>query len=268
MPEKLHGIQVFEYQHPADKAATDVVKKVPGFNKIGTVLEEFERNYQDDLKFWSTYVKLDKDNALRIVNLFKETCDILDYSCDCTLFSYHSYEYRISVGGIKAPIIKIPDLVLERFSDEQMRFLFGQMITMMKSNSLPMFALAKGVSNCTGIVPIIGDAIKMPIGQWYRKAQPTIDRGGLLACQNFDVAMRYLMLLAGIPYKECENINVYDYVEEISRNYDSKKSLAGTVGNLSLTVFSNRRAWANERIVELFNWYESGKYEQIIARHT
>lgn len=264
MPQKLYDINVFEYQHPADKAALDAVKKAPGFNKLGEILAEIESEYNDRILWLGSYIRLTNNNAPHIIELFSEVCDTLGFDRKCELYSYKAYSYRLDVGGIQSLLIRIPDIMLQRFTDDQFRFVFGQVVTILKGNMLPMFSLTKNIRN----IPLISEAMKPMIGQWRRKAQLTIDRGGLLACQDFDLSMKYLILSAGLPYRMLNEVNYYDYVDEISKTYSSKNDLAKTVGKLTQTVLSDRGAWSNERIVELFNWHESGQYQTIIARHT
>ena len=158
--------------------------------------------------------------------------------------------------------------MLENFNEGMMRFVFGEIVTIMKANILPMFCMAGGVAKCTGVIPILGDGIKVPLGDWNRKVQMTTDRGGLLACQDFEAAMHYLMVLAGVPLKMVKEINIYDYVEMLTEQGNGAQGFAEKLGNLNKTVFNIRTAWSNERIVELFRWYESGGYDAIMARHT
>lgn len=264
MPQKLYDLNVFEYQHPADKMAMDVVKKTPGFNKLGEMLTEIDNEYNDRIFWLGSYIRLTNINAPRIIKLFDEVCDILGFDKKCEIYSCRDYSFRLDVGGIKNPIIRIPDVILEKFTDDQFRFVFGQVVTILKGNMLPMFSLARNLK----FIPMVSDALKPPIGQWRRKAQLTIDRGGLLACQNFDLSMQYLMLTAGLPYKMLNQVNPYDYIDEISRTYKSKNSVAEFVGKITQTVLNDRNAWSNERMVELFNWHESGQFQTIVVRHT
>lgn len=264
MPQKLYELNVFEYQHTSDKTALGIVKNTPGFNKLGEMLSELDSEYNDRISWLGSYIRLSNTNAPRIMGLFDEVCETLGFEKSCEVYSFKAFSFLLDVGGIHSPLIRIPDIMLKQFSDDEFRFVFGQAITVLKGNMLPMYSLARNVRN----LPFVSDVLKPPLGQWHRKAQLTLDRGGLLASQNFDVSMKYLMLSAGLPRTMLHQIDPYDYIDELSKTYSQKNDLAKMVGKLTQTVLNDRVAWANERIVELFNWYESGQYQAIVARHT
>ena len=268
MAEILYGLETAEYRHPADIAALKALEKAMPLNKLAESMEEYQRKYRDEIIFKGSYVRLNERNAPRVIALFNKAMEVLDCNVDVEIYSYRSYSFRMAVGGINRCVLQIPDAVLRRLNDDQLLFMFGQMVTMIRGRMLKLFAIAKGIHNFTSMFPQIGAVIESPLGQWKRKAQLTIDRGGLLASQNYDSAMRYLTILSGINPEEVEKIDLSARIEQLIYSNAEEKGIASTIGKVTQTALGFRDSWANERFIELYNWYESGEYGKIIANHT
>lgn len=268
MPEILYGLEVAEYRHPADLAAQNAVEKAVLVNKLGQALENFENTYQDQITYLGSRVRLTRENAPRVFGLLEQAKEILDYQGEIQLYTGRDYSFRIDAGGGPKPLIMVPDAALRQFPDSWLLFLLGQGVTMIKGRMLKMFRLSGGFSLLANAIPLAGDVLKAPLGQWLRKAQLTIDRGGLLTCQDYDTAMQYLTVLAGVPVEDVGTIDMDKRVEQLQRAETEEKDLVESFGHLAGTVFSDRRAWANERFLELYQWYASGECGKVIQAHT
>ena len=91
-----------------------------------------------------------------------------------------------------------------------------------------------------------------------RKSELTADRGGLLACQNIETAMVFLMNKAGASYTDAQKVSYSDYLE--AYKIDTQLAAVGK----SLQTLNNCTGWANDRIKELFIWYASGCYDDLL----
>lgn len=268
MPEILYGLEMSEYRHPAEKAAQEAVEKAILVNKLGQALENFENIYQDQIKFLGNNVRLTALNAPHIIGLLEQAKEILDYQGEIDLFAGRSYSFRIEVGGDQHPTVWVSDAIIRQLPDAYILFLFGQAVTILKARLLKVLKLADGFSSLTDMIPLAGKVLKLPLGIYLRKMQLTIDRGGLLACQDYDTAMRYLMLLAGVPLKDVASIDLDARMEQLHYSDTEEKDLVETWGHVGETIFNDRRAWCNERFVEMYNWYASGEYGKILQAHT
>lgn len=139
---------------------------------------------------------------------------------------------------------------------------------MINGNMLKLFAIARNFEKFMSLFPVAADVLKAPLGQWYRKSQLTIDRGGLLCCQDYECAMRYLTILSGINPEAVSEMDISVRTQQLIDMQSESGNIAVTIGRLEQTLLSSRKAWANERYIELYNWYESGEYGKIIRKHT
>lgn len=268
MPEILYGLEAAEYRHPAERAAQEAVEKAVLVNKLGEALENFENTYQDRIKYLGNNIRLTERNAPHVVGLLEQAKEVLDYSGEIDLFVGRKHTFRIDVGGDQRPTVWVSDMMLRQLPDSYLLFLFGQAVSMLKARLLKVIKLANGFGSFTDMVPLAGKVLKLPLGLYMRKMQLTVDRGGLLACQDYDTAMRYLTLLAGVPLKDVSSIDLDARLDQLQYSDTEEKDLVEAWGHVGGTIFNDRRAWCNERFMEMYNWYASGEYGKILQAHT
>lgn len=268
MPKTLYGLDPAEYKHPADIAAHKAIEKAVPLNKLGEILEEYEHRYLDEIVFKGSLIRLTEHNAPRIIDVLHKAMEIMDCEIDVEVFSCRDYSFRMEAGGLKTPYIKITDAIIRQFDEPELLFLFGQMLTMINGRMLKLHAMAKNLDRVTMFFPAATVALAPPVGQWRRKAQLTHDRGGLLCCQDYECAMRYLTLLSGVGIHDLKSIDILSRVDQLVEAKKEEDDFVVKVGMIKQTALSSRNAWANERFIEMYNWYESGEYSKIIDRHT
>lgn len=268
MAEILYDLDISEFRHPADVAALKFVEKTIVINKLGELLQKKDAYLQNEIEYLGTGIKLTEKNAPEVWEVFKEAKEALDFEADVELYCIREFSSQFIACGTDRYFIGLPDIAVRLFTKPQLQFLFGRAITALKGKMAEMFSLSRFVESTSGIIPLVGDLLLAPLGQWNRKAQLTLDRGGLLACQDYNAAMKYLIWLSGVPTRDLDSINIHTRVDEIVRSMQEDKGIADAVGNLKNTVFSSRGLYSRERFVELYNWYESGTYAQIIQAHT
>ena len=216
-----------------------------------------------------TGVRLTSSNAPEVYTAFEQAKEVLDFDASVDLYCYRAYGSAFHAYGTDRYFIGIPDSTIRMFTPIQWQFLFGQCITALKGKMTEMLSLANAIESATHLLPLdTGKVLVAPLGQWKRKAQLTLDRGGLLACQYYDEVMRYLNWVSGVPSRDLDSIDVYDRVEEIVQSTKENKGFADTIGHVKNTVFSTRNMYSRERFLELYNWYESGMYAKIVREHT
>ena len=80
--------------------------------------------------------------------------------------------------------------------------------------------------------------------------------------------MKHLLFLSGVPMRDLNDINLEVRMQDIVQMLSEEKGLANKIGAMKNTVFKNRALYSRERLLELYTWYESGAYAQLIRNHT
>jgi hypothetical protein len=127
--------------------------------------------------------------------------------------------------------------------------------------TLALIILNIGFSN----IPVLG-LITLPIQlallEWYRKAELSADRAGLLATQDPRASMSTFLKMAGGGAGDDE-ISLDAFMEQ-ARSYETQADLADKVWQVINTAFRTHPFGA-VRAAELQKWVESGEYGRIIG---
>lgn len=261
MPNELYGLSVNDFAHPEDLMAINSLMKVQAIDKLMSSIEEKSNRIYIRMITLGNCVRITEQNDPKVFRIVKNTCDILDYPQIPEIYTYRNYGIDVEPSGVDKPVIIIPDFVLNNFDDSLLYFTIGRAVTRLKSGYLKFFVAAKTILWATDSIPFVSDAMKVALSNWLRKSELTADRGGLLACQNFQTAARFLMCKAGMPIKETKTIRVHDYIEDCK--FD------GSLAKIGKTVqtLSNATGWPNDRLSELFLWNMQGKYGDILDKY-
>lgn len=257
----LRGLQNEDFFHSFDKDAMEVVNSVPGLNKITEFIlsNSIETLYNIQLK--GAALRITEKNAPKVFSAFKDAATVLEMETVPEIYLNRGYHFKNRIIGYKNPIVLLDTNCIDQLNDTQLRFIAGRCLGGIRLRHNKLEFLCDISNMLSGFFPGVVAALSVPLAQWHRKSELSRDRAGLLACQDFESAIQVLMLISGTPYGTEQNIDIYDYLDQAVL-FQKSKGLE-KIGRTIETLTSNN-AWIIERASELFNWYESGKYEEIL----
>jgi hypothetical protein len=95
----------------------------------------------------------------------------------------------------------------------------------------------------------------------------TADRAGLLACQDKDAVISALMKVSGVPKKSYDEMKVEDFIKQAKDfkgfDYDSVDKTFKYI-----MIMDQTHPWTVMRASEILKWVNSGKYKEIIDKHS
>lgn len=260
----LKGLKNEEFFHPFDKDAMGVVNVIPGLDTLTKfiVSNSVETLYNIQLK--GAAIKISQTNAPRVYSAFREAADILEMDEFPEIYLNRGYHFRNRIIGYKNPIVLLDTNCVDQLDETQLKFVAGRCLGGLRLKHNKLEFLCDISELLSGLYPNVVAALSVPLSQWHRKADLSRDRAGLLVCQDFDSAIQVLMLMSGIPYGTEKDVDIYDYLEQAVLFQKSKglEKLGRTIETLTAS-----NAWIIDRASELFNWYESGKYDELIMNH-
>ena len=261
MPNELRGLSVNDFAHPEDLAAVNSLMKIQAIDKLMSSIEEKSNEIYIRMITLGNCVRITEQNDPKLFRIVKKVCEILDYEHTPEIYTYRSFGIDVEPSGVDKPVLIIPDFVVNNFDDNMLYFAIGRAVTRLKSGYLKFFIAAKIMLLATDSIPFVSDAMKLALSNWLRKSELTADRGGMLACQNFQTAIRFLMCKAGMPLKETKTVKVHEYIEDCK--FDGSLAKVGK----TVQTLSNSTGWANDRISELFLWNAQGNYGDILDKY-
>src|SRR3954454_20259636 len=256
------------WEHPADRAALNTLRAIPGFDEVVRRVAGFITERGVRQLFLANAVKVGPEQRPALDALLTDVCTTLDWPDRPELYVTQLPKDNAYAIGFEHPFIVVNSESLELLdNDDERRFLLAHelghiMSGHMTYRTIALVLLAIG----TGSLPFpIGVALlpfQLALLEWHRKSELSTDRAGLLAVQDHIAAQRSFMKLAGGPaYGDASS------VEEFMRQavaYETGGDTWDRILKLVNTAF-REHPFNTVRAGELERWRLGGDYEAILA---
>lgn len=262
-----------EYEHPWDKKALDTLKGQKGFDKLANEFYKHSLERVLRIQYTGSYLKVTNTHFPEVLEKLQEACRIINLSPIPELYIEMGWGIRAHTVGTENPMISVTRRSIDWLSDDELLGLLGHNVGHVKSTHMLYHDMAK-------VLPIVGDLIggsTLGVGkviaagleayllQWYRMSELTADRAGLLACQNFETYIQFLMKYSGSPKSHFDSIDTNEFIKQArefqSFDYDSLDKVAKAA-----TIIWKSHPWTVLRASELLKWVESGEYQKILDK--
>jgi Zn-dependent protease with chaperone function len=268
MPTPLPQIDSRTWEHPADRAALNTLRAIPGFDEVVRKVAGFIKERGVRQIFLANAVRVGPGQRPQLHQLLVDVCTTMDWSTEIPeLYVTQSPLANAYAVGFEHPFIVITSGALELLeSDDERRFLLAHELGHIMSGHMLYRTVAL-------VVLAIGSLALLPIGlallpfqlallEWHRKSELSSDRAALLALQDHVVGQRSFMRLAGgRDYGDASS------VEEFMRQavaYETTGDTWDRILKLINTAFRDH-PFNTVRAGELERWRLSGAYDAIIA---
>ena len=263
----LTGISSRAWEHPADRGALTALRELRGFDDV---VKSFfgmwnERGFR--LQFLAGAIRVDHRQYPRVYQRFTEAAATLDVAELPELYVTQDPIINGSAIGLDKPFIVITTAAVERLDDDELRTLLGHEIGHVRSGHAVyktiMMILTRWAVTLSWL-PVGAIALRAIITamfEWWRKAELSADRAGLLAGQDPAASTRLLMKLAGGG--DLSQIDTAAFLEQAGE-YESGGDLRDSIHKLGMTLFSTHPVPV-ARAAELRRWVDSGEYARMVG---
>ena len=268
MPTPLPQIDSRTWEHPADRAALNTLRAIPGFDEVVRKVAAFVKERGVRQLFLANTVKVTAAQRPHLHALLVDVCTTLDWTTEIPeLYVTNSPQANAYAVGFEHPFIVITSGALELLeSDDERRFLLAHELGHIMSGHMLYRTVAL-------LVMAIGSLALFPVGlallpfqlallEWHRKSELSADRAALLALQDHLVGQRSFMRLAG-----GRDFGDASSVEEFMRQaatYETGGDAWDRILRLVNTAF-REHPFNTVRAGELERWRASGAYDAILA---
>lgn len=263
------GLRAADFMHPWDVKATAALKSVPGFDKvIAKIIEySFERVY---------YLQNVADNVRVTDKMFPKLNRYLEWGCKILDVpkpefyvaldpAYNAYTY-----GHTKPFIVMTSSLLDLLDEQEKMFVICHELGHIKCEHVLYTLVAENLAvliemfgkMTLGLGAILGAGLALPLLDWYRKAELSADRAGLLAVQDPQVAVRTFMKLAGGAESLIGDMDEQEFLRQIRAYEDRDASNLDRVYKLLITI-TRTHPFPIMRAKHLDAWITSGGFEQV-----
>lgn len=245
------------YLYPGDEAAIKAVNSIPGMEKLLSFISKnsIERYY--DMIFTSTYLKLTEKTAPKIDAMCKRACVYFGVERMPDIFLKRSYDCDLFLFGVDKPKLLVNSSMLEMLSEADLEVFLSSAMAAVRAGHGMINLLLMVMNTFGGALPVSQSVISYPIYQWKRQSYYTYDRARMLYSDDFDLTMK-LIGYGEVP----EDIMAQTTCEDRMRQNEEFLQLGGGAGAAKvLQTLYISKPWNASRMVELYNWVESGEYK-------
>jgi len=269
MPDRkvLTEISSTAWEHPADKAALQALRAIPGFDEIvrkvmGLIGERGVR-----LFFTADSVRVGPRQRPKLDALYTEVLETLDYGLERPeLFVSQTPFVNAMAVGFERPFIVLNSGAIGLLDREEQRVLIGHELGHVMSGhatytTIALILLRAGFSAIPGL-GLIALPIQLALLEWSRKAELSADRAGLLASQDPTTTMGMYLKFAGGNAGE-DGTSLEEFLTQAEEYEIGGHALDGVFKVLNLVFRSH--PFNTARAAELNRWQQSGAYDRILG---
>jgi Zn-dependent protease with chaperone function len=262
-PRVLEQIDPTSWEHPADRAALNALRRIPVFDEVLRAVFGFFGEKPIRLAFLSGSVRVSPTQYPRVHRLYMEACSTLDVT-PYPLYVQQQMLLNAYAYGMQKPFIVLNTRTVEALEDDELKFVLGHEIGhVLSGHALYLTMMTVLYQLSTLGFPIVGlaaRAVLMALMEWHRKAELSCDRAGVLAVQDATPALRTMLKFAG---GDTHETNLEEFLKQ-AEEYRETGDLADQVFKV-LNVLALTHPAPVLRAAELRSWFESGGYERIVG---
>lgn len=269
----LENIAAVTWEHPADRAALQALRTVPGFNEAVKKIVGFFGDRGIQLIFQANAVRVGPKQFPQLHTLMTEVTTTLDWPEQPPLFVSQTPIVNASAVGVDHPFIVVNSATLHMLDGDETRVLLGHELGHIMSGhalyrTVTLLILWLGFQNLPFLAGLALLPIKLALLEWYRKSELSADRAGLLASQDRKASMRIFLRLAGgaehtAPAPLLQNMDLDAFLEQ-AREYEEMGGPLDQIYKI-LNTLGHTHPFHTLRAAELQRWLDDGAYERVMG---
>lgn len=265
--KRFPGISTRAWEHPADRSALVALRKLSGFDDILKKLGGLVSERAVRLLFLASAVRASERQFANLHDMVRDAAYTLDLEKVPPLFVSQDPQPNAFCIGMDAPVIMVTTGLVDLLDEEEMRAVIGHEVGHAMSGHAvyrTMLLILTNLATKIAWIPLGNIAILAIITalkEWFRKAELSCDRAGLLVGQDLQASMRGLMKLAGGHH--LHEMNTDAFLEQ-AEEYDKAGDLRDGVIKL-MQVLPQTHPFVAVRVQKLKKWAESDEYSSILA---
>jgi Zn-dependent protease with chaperone function len=268
--QTLPQISAVAWEHPADRAALQALRAVPGVDEvIRKILALLGGERGIRLLFQGNAVRVGPAQFPRLWHLHTEVCTTFDWPDMPELYVSQTPFFNAGAYGVDTPFIVIHSAALELLDDDELRVLLSHELGhVMSGHALYRTIAAILAIISLGALPMLASLVVLPVRlaflEWSRKSELSADRAGLLGAQDIVVAQRLDMKMAGGGRGQgfAGQMNVDAFMQQAHEYAASGEGLDVVYKVLSTLALTH--PMHTVRAAELQRWVATGEYDRIL----
>ena len=177
----LTDISSAAWEHPADRAALNALRAIPGFDQVVRKVASFfgERGVRQ--LFLANAVRVGPNQRPKLWAQYQEVLATLDWKEVPELYVTQTPLVNAAAVGFDKPFIVLNSGMMELLNDEERRDILGHELGHIMSGhttytTIAIIILTLGLNNLPFLAGIALLPFQLALMEWYRKAEFSADR--------------------------------------------------------------------------------------------
>lgn len=261
------GISPRAYEHPVDRGTLATLRMLPGFAEVLKAMSGFFHERGERLMVIGSAIRVGPDQYPELDRLRRECAETLDVEPVPQLFVARGSEAAAMTIGLDEPFIVLTTGLVELLDAESLRFVIGhEMGHVLSGHAVYRTMLMRLLKLQTSVswMPIgaLGmRAVIAALSEWFRKAELSCDRAGLLCTQDPQAALQTHIVLAG-GLRPAE-VDIPSFLQQATE-YQTVDDIRDSLLKLRNTELMTHPL-AVVRAAQLQQWAASSEYRNILA---
>jgi Zn-dependent protease with chaperone function len=265
--KKLTQIASTAWEHSADRAALNALRAIPGFDTVVRKVASYFGEKGIRQIFLANAVRVGPTQRPKLWAIYQEVLDTLDWPEVPELYVTQTPLVNAAAVGFERPFIVINSGAIDLLEPEEQRDILGHELGHIMSGhttytTIAVIILTMGIQNLPFLAGLALLPFQLALLEWYRKAELSADRAGLLATQDVRTSFStFLKMAGGKAYGD--DISVDSFMEQ-AKSYETEGDFADKIWQVINTAFRTH-PFGTVRAAELQRWIEAGGYEKILG---
>ncbi|KDN20872.1 M48 family metallopeptidase [Amycolatopsis rifamycinica] len=264
---RFPGISPRAYEHPVDRGALATLRAVPGFAQVVKAVSGFYNERGERLMALASSIRVGPKQYPELDRLRHECAETLDLPAVPNLFVFQNAQIQAQAVGMDEPFVAISTGLVELMNVDSLRFVIGhEMGHVLSGHAVYRTIMVRLIRlqlamSWTPVSALGIRAIIAALREWFRKAELSCDRAGLLCSQDPTAALRAQIQVAGGI--DPARIDVPSFLQQAAE-YESVEDIRDSFLKLK-SVETESHPFAVVRAAQLQKWAASAEYRAILA---
>ena len=277
MPAPLTQIASVAWEHPADRAALNTLRTLPGFDEVVRRIAGFfgERGIRN--LFLANAVRVGPTQRPRLWAAYQDVLATLDWPGTPEgkvpqLYVTQTPFLNAGAVGFDDPFIVLNTATLELLDEQETRFILAHELGHVMSGhvtyrTIAVLLLTIGLGNLPFLAGMALLPFQLALLEWYRKAELSSDRAGLLGIQEPRAAYMTFLKMAGgtrpgVDAAADDPLDLDAFLSQ-AQEYEMGGSAWDSVLKALNTALRDH-PFNTVRAAELQRWVQDGGYQRIV----
>jgi hypothetical protein len=265
--QRLTQISSVAWEHPADRAALNTLRALPGFDEVvrkvaGAIGERGIRHI-----FTANAVRVGPHQRPKLDALWTEVLETFDWETRPELYVTQTPFVNAAAVGFERPFVVVHSATLGLLDREEQRDVLSHELGHIISghvtySTLAILLISFGLRSLPFLAEVALAPFQLALLEWYRKAELSSDRAGLLGTQDLTRSMTVYLKMAGGKAGD-DHLSLDEFLKQAAE-YESPGNVWDSFLKLVNTAWQNH-PFATVRVAELQRWVASGEYAKILG---